>query len=297
MPELPEVETVRRGLDPGLTGRTIAEVQVRHARAVRRHLPGPEDFCAVLVGRTITGVRRRGKYLWFPLDGRDALVGHLGMSGQLLLRPADAPDETHLRVRVTFAGAGPQLRFVDQRTFGGLHYCADGADLPQELRHIARDPLDPLFDDESFVTQVRRLNKAVKRLLLDQTVISGIGNIYADEALWRASLHGARLTGELTRFEVLALLGVIREIFTAAISAGGTTFDGLYVNTNGESGRFSRSLRVYGCAGVPCARCGTPITREPFMNRSSYSCLQCQPVPQANHDPSCVDHAAFPDSS
>jgi formamidopyrimidine-DNA glycosylase len=280
LPELPEVETVRRGLERWVTGRTIVEVDVRHPRAVRRHVPGPADFAAALAGRTVTGVRRRGKYLWLPLDDDAALLGHLGMSGQLLVQPAHAPDETHLRIRFTFGDGGPQLRFVDQRTFGGLSVSPGGAVLPEEIAHIALDPLDPSFVDESFVTALRRKRTGVKRALLDQTLISGVGNIYADEALWRARLHGTRPTEALTRPRARALLAEVRGVLTEALGAGGTSFDALYVNVNGESGYFDRSLAVYGRAGEPCCRCGTPIRREAFMNRSSYWCPRCQPRPR-----------------
>ncbi|MBO0870218.1 MAG: DNA-formamidopyrimidine glycosylase, partial [Micromonosporaceae bacterium] len=189
MPELPEVETVRQGLAKWVTSRRISTVDVYHPRAVRRHAAGAEDFASVLVGQTIVDVCRRGKYIWLPLDSGDALIGHLGMSGQMLLLPGGAPDGPHLRVRVRFADGDPELRFVDQRTFGGLALSPGGASLPAEIAHIARDPLDPLFDDEAFVAALRRRRTEVKRALLDQSLISGVGNIYADEALWRAGLH------------------------------------------------------------------------------------------------------------
>ncbi|HLL67121.1 MAG TPA: bifunctional DNA-formamidopyrimidine glycosylase/DNA-(apurinic or apyrimidinic site) lyase [Micromonosporaceae bacterium] len=281
MPELPEVETVRRGLDRWVTGRTIASVEVLHPRAVRRHLPGAAHFVDALAGRTVSGVRRRGKYLWLPLDDEDALIGHLGMSGQLLLQPGEAPDEIHLRVRFTFTDGGPQLRFVDQRTFGGLAYSPGGAVLPTELAHIALDPMDPSFVPEEFVAALRRRHTAVKRALLDQTLVSGIGNIYADEALWRVRLHGARPTDSLTRPTVRSLLGHVRDVLADAIHAGGTSFDSLYVNINGESGYFDRSLAVYGREGRPCPRCGAPVRREAFMNRSSFSCPRCQIRPRS----------------
>ncbi|MEV8510517.1 bifunctional DNA-formamidopyrimidine glycosylase/DNA-(apurinic or apyrimidinic site) lyase [Actinoplanes sp. NPDC051475] len=280
MPELPEVETVRQGLAKWVAGRRIETVEVRHPRAIRRHLPGDAHFAAVLAGRTITDVSRRGKYLWLPLDSGDAIIGHLGMSGQLLMQPAEAPDEAHLRVRFAFADDGPELRFVDQRTFGGLSVSEDGAELPAEIAHIARDPMDPLFDDEAFVAALRRKHTEVKRALLDQTLISGVGNIYADEALWRARLHGARPTDALTRPVVRRLLGHVRDVLGEAIVAGGTSFDALYVNVNGESGYFDRSLDAYGREGQPCHRCGTAIRREQFMNRSSFSCPRCQPRPR-----------------
>ncbi len=281
MPELPEVETVRQGLAKWVAGRTIDTVEVHHPRAIRRHLPGDAHFAEVLAGRTVLDVARRGKYLWLPLDSGDAVIGHLGMSGQLLMQPAGAPDETHLRVRFTFSDGGAELRFVDQRTFGGLSVSEGGATLPAEIAHIARDPIDPAFSDADFVVAMRRRRTEVKRALLDQTLISGIGNIYADEALWRSQLHGTRPTDALTKPAVLRLLGHVRDVLNSAIVAGGTSFDALYVNVNGESGYFDRSLDAYGREGLPCHRCGTPIRREQFMNRSSFSCPRCQPRPRA----------------
>jgi formamidopyrimidine-DNA glycosylase len=281
VPELPEVETVRQGLAKWVTGRRIAGVEVRHPRSVRRHVAGPEHFAAVLAARTVLDVCRRGKYLWLPLDSGDALVGHLGMSGQLLLQAADAPDELHLRIRFTFDDGGPQLRFVDQRTFGGLSVSEGGATLPAEIAHIARDPMDPAFSDAGFVAAIRRKRTEVKRALLDQTLISGVGNIYADEALWRANLHGVRPTDALTGPAATRLLGHVRDVLGEAVEEGGTSFDALYVDVNGESGYFDRALNVYGREGLPCRRCGAPIRREPFMNRSSFSCPRCQPRPRA----------------
>ncbi len=280
MPELPEVETVRQGLAKWVAGRTIDTVEVHHPRAIRRHLPGDAHFAAMLTGRTVLDVARRGKYLWLPLDSGDAIIGHLGMSGQLLMQPAGAPDEVHLRVRFTFTDGGAELRFVDQRTFGGLSVSEGGATLPAEIAHIARDPIDPAFSDADFVVAMRRRRTEVKRALLDQTLISGIGNIYADEALWRSKLHGTRPTDALTKPAVLRLLGHVRDVLDSAIVAGGTSFDALYVNVNGESGYFDRSLDAYGREGLPCHRCGSPIRREQFMNRSSFSCPRCQPRPR-----------------
>ncbi|MGB8649103.1 MAG: bifunctional DNA-formamidopyrimidine glycosylase/DNA-(apurinic or apyrimidinic site) lyase [Mycobacteriales bacterium] len=280
MPELPEVEVVRLGLEKGVAGRTIACVQVHHPRAVRRHEAGEHDFVDLLTGRTVVAARRRGKYLWLPLDSGDALTGHLGMSGQLLVVPADKPLEKHLRVRFAFTDGGRELRFVDQRTFGGLFVVAGGAELPSTIAHIARDPLDPLFDDELFVTRLRRKQSGVKRALLDQTLVSGIGNIYADEALWRARLHGGRATDSLTRPKARELLGHARDVLVESLRAGGTSFDALYVSTEGVSGLFERALHAYGREGEPCDRCGTPLRREAWMNRSSYSCPRCQPRPR-----------------
>ncbi len=280
MPELPEVEVVRRGLERGVVGRTIATVDVAHPRAVRRHAAGATDFRDLLAGRTLTAALRRGKYLWLPLDSGDALTGHLGMSGQLLVKPPEVPDEVHLRVRLTFTDGGRELRFVDQRTFGGMAVAAGGAELPSAIAHIARDPLDPLFDDAEFVRRVRARRTGVKRALLDQTLVSGIGNIYADEALWRARLHGGRSTEELTRRAAAALLGHARDVLRESLDEGGTSFDALYVSTDGVSGLFARSLNAYGREAEPCRRCGTPIRREQFMNRSSFSCPRCQPRPR-----------------
>lgn len=282
MPELPEVEVVRRGLERFVVGRTIVTVDVLHPRAIRRHTAGAADFAGLLAGATITAARRRGKYLWLPLEPGTALIGHLGMSGQLLVQPPDAPLEAHLRVRFTLADGGTELRFVDQRTFGGLAVSAvvDADGVPAEIAHIAPDPLAPEFDDAAFVAAVRRRRTGIKRALLDQSLISGVGNIYADEALWRARLHYARATETLTRPVLADLLVALRDVMTAALAEGGTSFDSLYVDVNGTSGYFERGLQVYGRADLPCSRCGTPIRRDPFMNRSSYTCPRCQPRPR-----------------
>jgi formamidopyrimidine-DNA glycosylase len=279
MPELPEVEVVRQGLQKNVVGRTIDKVSVLHPRAVRRHLAGPADFAGALAGRPVGGARRRGKYLWLPV-GEDALLAHLGMSGQLLVGDPDRPLSPHVRAVFTFTDAGPDLRFTDQRTFGHLLFVPDGAELPGPIAHIAPDPLEEAFDDAAFATALRRRRTGIKRALLDQSLISGVGNIYADEALWRAKLHYARATDTLTRPEITRLLAGVREVMLTALAAGGTSFDRLYVNVDGESGYFDRSLAVYGREGEPCPRCGTPVRRDPFMNRSSYSCPRCQPRPR-----------------
>jgi formamidopyrimidine-DNA glycosylase len=287
VPELPEVEVVRAGLERHVTGLTISRVEVLHPRPVRRDARGPEGFALALADRRIEAARRRGKYLWLPLDDGNALLGHLGMSGQLLVQPVGATDERHLRVRLRLraperaGGADLDLRFVDQRMFGGLSVSDGGAELPAEIAHIARDPLDPAFDEDAFVRRVRRRTAGVKRLLLDQTLVSGVGNIYADEALWRAGVHGDRPGDRLTARQVRELLGHARDVMSAALRQGGTSFDSLYVNVNGESGYFDRSLDAYGRGGEPCSRCGTPIRRIAFMNRSSYFCPRCQPAPRA----------------
>ena len=286
MPELPEVEVVRSGLARFVTGRTISAVKVLHPRAIRRHEPGPIDFAARLVGRQITSVSRRGKYLWFVLDGRDsAVVGHLGMSGQLLVQPPDAPDEKHLRIRVRFADGGRELRFVDQRTFGGMaldELVSDGGGglVPSTVVHIARDPLDPHHRSADFISALKSRRTGLKRALLDQTVVSGIGNIYADEALWRAQLHYAHPADGLSPARALELLGEVQEVMSQALAQGGTSFDALYVNVNGESGYFDVSLNAYGQENEPCPRCGRLIVREPFMNRSSFRCPRCQRTPR-----------------
>jgi len=296
VPELPEVETVRDGLDRHVVGRTISSVAVLHPRPVRRDHRGPAGFAAALTGRRIDGARRRGKYLWLPLDNGDALLGHLGMSGQLVLQRPGVPDERHLRVRFGLAPLAEEraprasgdpathpleLRFVDQRMFGGLAVSARGAELPPEIAHIARDPFDPAFDDDEFVARVRRRTAGIKRLLLDQGLVSGIGNIYADEALWWARLHGDRPGERLRPVEIRRVLAEARAVMGAALAEGGTSFDALYVNVNGESGYFDRSLHAYGREGEACDRCGTPIRRVEFMNRSSFFCPRCQPVPRS----------------
>ncbi|MEU8958240.1 bifunctional DNA-formamidopyrimidine glycosylase/DNA-(apurinic or apyrimidinic site) lyase [Streptomyces sp. NPDC048518] len=284
MPELPEVEVVRRGLERWVSGRLVDEVQVLHPRAVRRHVAGGEDFAARLTGHRMGLAQRRGKYLWLPLaDSAQSVLAHLGMSGQLLVQPQEAPDEKHLRIRVRFADAqGTELRFVDQRTFGGLSLHDNTADgLPDVIAHIARDPLDDAFDDDAFHRALRARRTTIKRALLDQSLISGVGNIYADEALWRARLHYERPTGTFTRPRTAELLGHVRDVMNAALAVGGTSFDSLYVNVNGESGYFERSLDAYGRQDEPCRRCGTAMRRRPWMNRSSYFCPRCQRPPRA----------------
>ena len=299
MPELPEVETVRRGLQQWAVGRLLADVEVFGPRTVRRHAAGPKDFVAQLRGRRITAACRRGKYLWLVLEGERGwghatsaegacITAHLGMSGQFLAVPAGSPDQAHLRARFVFADGDPEIRFVDQRTFGGLALDelveVDGATLPTAVAHIARDPVDPAFDRTAFRRRLRSRRTGIKRALLDQSLISGVGNIYADEALWRARLHYDRPTDTLRRADVERLLDAVDEVLADAIRAGGTSFDALYVAVNGESGWFDRSLEAYGREGEPCSRCGRPIRREAFMNRSSFRCPRCQPRPR-RHSP------------
>jgi formamidopyrimidine-DNA glycosylase len=282
MPELPEVEVVRRGLQAHVVGRTITAVRVHHPRAVRRHEAGPADLTARLLNARITGTDRRGKYLWLLLDEGDcALLVHLGMSGQMLL--GTVPNAGHLRIAAVLDD-GTTLSFVDQRTFGGWLLAemvtVDGSVVPAPVAHLARDPLDPRFDIEAVVNALRRKHSEIKRQLLDQTVVSGIGNIYADEALWRAKVNGARLADALTQRQLTAVLEAAAEVMRDALAQGGTSFDSLYVNVNGQSGYFDRSLNVYGREGKACRRCGAVIRREKFMNRSSYYCPRCQPRPR-----------------
>ncbi|RMI06820.1 bifunctional DNA-formamidopyrimidine glycosylase/DNA-(apurinic or apyrimidinic site) lyase [Cellulomonas triticagri] len=304
MPELPEVETVRDGLERHVVGRTVRAAEVRRPYSVRRHLAGPADLAGRLAGRTLTAAVRRGKFLWLPLDHPgapgttpdDALLAHLGMSGQLLVRAtaADvaAAEHPHLRVRLLLDDGGA-LDFVDQRTFGHLSVVdleptADdrpggaGSDLalvPGPVAHIGRDLLDPAVDRDVVARAVRRRRTQVKRAVLDQTVVSGVGNIYADEGLWRARVHPLTPTADLDQATALRVLDGLAEVMGEALAQGGTSFDALYVNVNGASGYFDRSLAVYGQTDRPCPRCGTPVVRESFMNRSSHFCPVCQPAP------------------
>lgn len=288
MPELPEVEVVRRGLADHVEGRRLSAVELRGARVARRHVLGPEDLAGRLAGRQVSAARRRGKYLWLDLVEADAagaadaaLLLHLGMSGQLLVEHAEAPDEKHLHARFTFDDDGPELRFVDQRTFGGLAWSETGPDgIPLAIAHIAPDPFDPAYDRDAAVRRIKAKGSEIKRVLLDQTVVSGIGNIYADEALWRAGIHGRRVASTLTKPAIARLLDHAQDVMTQALGEGGTSFDALYVNVNGASGYFDRSLNAYGQVGRPCRRCGTLMLREHFMNRSSFFCPRCQPRPR-----------------
>ncbi|ORA13544.1 DNA-formamidopyrimidine glycosylase [Mycobacterium asiaticum] len=285
MPELPEVEVVRRGLETHVLGKTITAVRVHHPRAVRRHEAGPADLTARLLDARITGTDRRGKYLWLILDKATdpdaALVVHLGMSGQMLL--GTVPRADHVRISALLDD-GTVLSFADQRTFGGWLLAdlvtVDGSVVPTPVAHLARDPLDPRFDADAVVEVLRRKHSEIKRQLLDQQVVSGIGNIYADEALWRAEVNGARIAANLSRRQLGSVLAAAAEVMREALGKGGTSFDSLYVNVNGESGYFDRSLDAYGREGQPCRRCGAVIRREKFMNRSSFYCPKCQPRPR-----------------
>lgn len=299
MPELSEVEVVRRGLEAHVAGRRIVDVEVSGARTARRQPGGPAELVDRLVGRAVTAARRRGKYLWLTLDGdetsgADCLFVHLGMSGQMLVTDPGVPSPAHTHARAALDD-GTELRFVDQRTFGGwtvvpLAAALDGTGvlLPAPAAHVAADPFERGFDPVAAARAIRRRDSEVKRLLLDQTVVSGIGNIYADEALWRSGIHGRRRAGALTVGAVTGLLGHARDVMADALAAGGTSFDALYVNVNGASGYFDRSLDVYGRAGLPCARCGTPVVREEFMNRGSHFCPGCQIPPRRRAAPRAV---------
>ena len=351
MPELPEVETVRAGLADHSLGRPVRAVRVVDARSLRRHLPGPAHFEAALTGRALRGAYRRGKYLWLTLSEADgtladeALVVHLGMSGQLLVRDEPGSDSgndaearaafdeqpRHLRVAlelgpagatgdtgatggvasVNRANTGQRLLFVDQRIFGGMFLsrlvpdvpaavavneaAADEAApgevperflVPEAVKHIARDPLDEFFDPAAVRRKFLRTSSGIKKVLLDQSVISGVGNIYADEALWRARLHYAKPARTLSAAQTRELLEAVTQVLRESLAAGGTSFDALYVNVLGESGYFERSLNAYGRAGEPCHRCAeagrtTLMVREPFQNRSSYRCPHCQRAPRS----------------
>lgn len=342
MPELPEVETVRAGIADHSLSRPVRSVRVVDARSLRRHLPGPAQFEAALTGRALRGAYRRGKYLWLTLSEPDgtladeALVVHLGMSGQLLVRdePGEASEsesasETevraafdakprHLRVALELGPAearpeetseregrtGQRLLFVDQRIFGGMFLSPLVPDVPaaagkvslgevperflvpEAVKHIARDPLDEFFDPAAVRRKFLRTSSGIKKVLLDQSVISGVGNIYADEALWRARLHYAKPARTLSAAQTRELLEAVTQVLRESLAAGGTSFDALYVNVLGESGYFERSLNAYGRAGEPCHRCAeagrtTLMVREPFQNRSSYRCPHCQRAPRS----------------
>ncbi len=316
MPELPEVEVVRRGLARWVSGRIIESAQILDARSLRRHVAGTEDFIGTVAGSRVRDVVRRGKFLWMileePADPADvphvALMAHLGMSGQLLIEQPEAPSEKHLKVRLQLSPATDddgvelptELRFVDQRIFGGMfvteleatpdHQPGGLGDgllplIPQQAAHIARDPLDAAFSRETFHARLRARKTGLKRALLDQGLISGIGNIYADEALWAARFHYARPTDTMRRPDTERILDAVTSVMSRALDAGGTSFDSLYVNVNGSSGYFARELEAYGREGRPCRRCAaegrqTLIKRESFMGRSSSLCPWCQPRPR-----------------
>ena len=290
---------VRAGLAPAVTGSIFRSVQVLDTRSLKRHDARRGDFVGLLEGATVLEIKRRGKFLWMPLGqtgnggsslpvgSGDALVVHLGMSGQVLLREPQAPDDKHLRVRLVTEmsdGRAVDVRFVDQRIFGSM--AVDdlvegiGGLVPAQAAHIAADPLESVFDDDAFVAALRKRRTGIKRALLDQGLISGIGNIYADESLWRARLHYDRATDALTAAKARELLGHVREVLAQALAEGGTSFDAQYVNVNGQAGYFEHSLNAYGRQGEACARCGGTLRRESFMNRGSHFCPICQRMPR-----------------
>ncbi len=290
MPELPEVETVRRGLVPLCQGRTISLVKVSHPRTTRRDA-NQRTFARRLKGQRIVSVERRGKYLWFTLaNTNQCLVAHLGLSGQF--RPAVSGQKVaHERARISFDDHRPDLVFCDQRTFGGLYLdelvaqktpagAPDKQNVPSSVAHIALDPFDPKFTRQPVVDRLRQRNVAIKTALLDQTVISGVGNIYADESLWRSKIHPLTRAKRLSGRRIDELLTHVNDVLFEALGSGGTTFDGLYVSVNGESGEFSQRLAAYGRGGKPCQRCGATLRREKFANRSSVRCPKCQPAPR-----------------
>ncbi|MEJ1155693.1 bifunctional DNA-formamidopyrimidine glycosylase/DNA-(apurinic or apyrimidinic site) lyase [Microbacterium marmarense] len=303
MPELPEVEVVRAGLAPAISGATISGVNVLDERALTRHTGSGSDFERAITHRVISAAVRRGKFLWFPLAEiarvpDEAIIGHLGMSGQILLRAAGSPQERHERVR--FNLEHPEhgelaMIFCDQRTFGSLAvdelvaapdsaaggYGWPAASIPQQVLHIARDPLDPAFSDSLFRDSLSRKKSAIKRVLLDQRVVSGIGNIYADESLWAAEIHPEQPASTLSEHAVTTLLAEVRSVLERALVEGGTSFDAQYVNVNGQAGYFAHSLNAYGRTGEACPRCGTPIVRVSFTNRSSHYCPHCQRAPSS----------------
>ncbi|MFM8751894.1 MAG: bifunctional DNA-formamidopyrimidine glycosylase/DNA-(apurinic or apyrimidinic site) lyase [Actinomycetota bacterium] len=278
MPELPEVETVRRGLEPWVVGRKIKSIEMLGNGGYRSTTYAP--FSA-LEGAKVVSMNRRGKFLWFEVTRNLALVAHLGMSGQFIIQEKKAPDEKHLRARIDCGDRRRELRFIDQRTFGWLAIdqlvFEDGVEVPTSFQRIARDIFDPKFDSEKVISKILKKKSAIKRVLLDQKVMSGVGNIYADEALWLAKIHPERIAQALHREEVEELLKAVKKVMSAALKQGGTSFDDLYINVNGESGYFDVELEAYAQDGEPCSRCGSEIRRISFGNRSSHFCPLCQP--------------------
>jgi formamidopyrimidine-DNA glycosylase len=278
MPELPEVETVRRGLEPWVVGRKIKSIEMLGNGGYRSTTYAP--FSA-LEGAKVVSMNRRGKFLWFEVTRNLALVAHLGMSGQFIIQEKKAPDEKHLRARIDYGDRRRELRFIDQRTFGWLAIdqlvFEDGVEVPTSFQRIARDIFDPKFDSEKVISKILKKKSAIKPVLLDQKVMSGVGNIYADEALWLAKIHPERIAQALHREEVEELLKSVKKVMSAALKQGGTSFDDLYINVNGESGYFDVELEAYAQDGEPCSRCGSEIRRISFGNRSSHFCPRCQP--------------------
>jgi formamidopyrimidine-DNA glycosylase len=275
MPELPEVETVRLGLEKYATGKVIKAIKVHHPRATNVKSIAP---LSSVKGQKIRRLSRRGKFLWFELDSELALVAHLGMSGQFKVQKSGSPVEKHTRVLISLDNC--DLHFVDQRTFGWLSVEEIYEGLPRSVQHIAPDPFDPKFEINSAVERYLSKKTEIKRALLNQEIMSGVGNIYADEALWLAKINPMQPCEKLDKSQVRELIKAAKKIMERSLKVGGTSFDELYVNVNGESGYFERSLRVYGQEGEPCRRCGKLIRRIAFANRSSHFCPNCQPIPR-----------------
>ena len=275
MPELPEVETVRRGLHHLITGYRITQAEDLHPRALKAESIAP---LSTLNGARITGTGRRGKFLWITLNRPFVLDAHLGMSGQFLIHERDIPAPKHVRAHFALKRSLRKLDLVfnDQRTFGWLSVeeLVDG--VPSSAIHIAYDPFDPLFDYQATVAKMAKRNIRIKTALLNQEIISGVGNIYADEALWRAKVHPESLTSGMTRKKIATVIDCATEVMREAIAKGGTSFDDLYINVNGESGFFEQSLSAYGREDEPCPRCGSLIKRIVFGARSSHFCPRCQ---------------------
>ena len=296
MPELPEVETVRAGLAQHLVGARVKAIEVFDARSLKRNVAGVSGFLDELTGSRIQAVVRRGKFLWLPLNASRAMVGHLGMSGQILVRTKGFTADAQTRVVIDVedsSGNELEIRFVDQRLFGGLAIddlvptsdgglggfspeAETGPQIPATVAHIARDLLDPEFNPALVAERMTKKNSGIKRVLLDQNLLSGIGNIYADESLWFAKLHYDKLASAISKRKHLELIEIATDVLRKAVAQGGTSFDEQYKNVNGESGYFSQSLHAYGQTGSPCSRCGTPIKREAWANRGSHFCPKCQ---------------------
>ena len=271
MPELPEVETVRRGLERWCLNKTLGRIELLHPRATNPRSISP---ITDIQGATILEIRRRGKFLWFVLDRPVALVAHLGMSGQFRIQPPATLDEKHLRAR--FLMGNQELRFIDQRTFGWLAISQLQGEIPTLVQAIAPDIFDEEFDRRAVTQIIRGKASEIKRVLLDQSVMSGVGNIYADESLWRSKIHPQTLGSELSSRKLGSLLNAVTSVMSQALLEGGTSFDSLYTNINGESGYFAHSLAAYGRENQPCSRCHNQISRIKIGGRSSHFCPKCQ---------------------
>jgi formamidopyrimidine-DNA glycosylase len=276
VPELPEVETIRRDLRAAVCGQRITAVTVSGLRSVRRH-PDRRVFASGLEGQTLLEVSRKGKYLVCRLDGGQALVIHLGMSGQLLLSEGATSPPPHAHVRLGLSGGG-ELRFVDPRTFGQLFLsvpCSSGT-VP-ELTHLGPDALEDRLDEERLALALSTRQTRLKALLVDQRFLAGIGNIYSDEILFAAGLRWDRRAGSLSRQEARVLHRAMQATLAAAIQARGSSLaDAQYRDLYGVPGRYQLQHQVYGREGLPCPRCRAPVVRERWAGRSSFWCRACQ---------------------